>query len=83
MHGALLAATYVVAYLAFSLPAIAAGIGVAHSDLRSTTYRPDDRVERAVGAHTAAAPRSNVRQLERRPSPPLEMLDCLAATRSW
>lgn len=37
-RGALLAAVYVVAYLAFSLPAIAAGIAVAHSDLRSTTY---------------------------------------------
>jgi MFS family permease len=37
-RGALLASIYVVSYLAFSVPAIAAGIAVAHWDLRSTTY---------------------------------------------
>ena len=37
-RGALLASIYVVSYLAFSLPAIAAGIAIAHWDLRSTAY---------------------------------------------
>jgi MFS family permease len=37
-RGALLASIYVVAYLAFSLPAIAAGIGAAHWGIWATTY---------------------------------------------
>jgi MFS family permease len=37
-RSALLAAIYVVSYLAFSLPAVAAGVAAAHWSLRSTTY---------------------------------------------
>jgi predicted MFS family arabinose efflux permease len=37
-RGALLAAIYVVSYLAFSLPTVLAGIAVAHQGLNSTTY---------------------------------------------
>jgi MFS family permease len=37
-RGALLAAIYAVSYLAFSVPAIVAGVAVAHRGLRSTTY---------------------------------------------
>lgn len=37
-RGTLLASIYVVSYLAFSVPAIAAGIAVAHWNLHSTTY---------------------------------------------
>ena len=37
-RSALLAAIYVVSYLSFSLPAVAAGLAAAHWGLRSTTY---------------------------------------------
>ncbi len=58
-RGALLASIYAVAYLAFSLPAIAAGIAVAHWDLRSTTYVYGATVAALAAATTVAVARQN------------------------
>jgi MFS family permease len=56
-RGTLLASIYVVSYLAFGLPAIAAGIAVAHWDLRSTTYLYGTTVAALAAATTVAVAR--------------------------
>jgi MFS family permease len=56
-RGALLAALYFVVYLAFSIPAVIAGIGVNHVGLRDTTYAYGLVVMTLAGITTAAVSR--------------------------
>jgi len=58
-RGALLASIYAVSYLAFSLPAVAAGVAAAHWDLRSTTYVYGATVAALAAATTVAVARQN------------------------
>jgi MFS family permease len=56
-RGALLAALYFVVYLAFSIPAVIAGIGVNQVGLRDTTYAYGLAVMTLAGLTTAAVSR--------------------------
>jgi MFS family permease len=56
-RGALLAALYFVVYLAFSIPAVIAGIGVNQVGLRDTTYAYGLVVMTLAGLTTAAVSR--------------------------